>query len=72
MPRQGSIRICAELCISTPKIVYAMSSIDLISNFIPVLGYLDDVIILSALIALMIKHIPNDVWQRSKTEAINM
>lgn len=37
---------------------YALSPIDLIPDFIPVLGYLDDLIVLPALIALSIKLIP--------------
>jgi len=44
-------------------VVYALSPIDLIPDFIPVLGYLDDVILLPALIALTIKLIPRDVWE---------
>lgn len=40
---------------------YALSPIDLIPDFIPVLGYLDDVLILSGLIAIAVKLIPNDV-----------
>lgn len=48
---------------------YALSPIDLIPDFIPVLGYLDDVILLPALVALMIKLIPEEVWTRSKRNA---
>ena len=51
---------------------YALSPIDLIPDFIPVLGYLDDIIILPALIALTVRFIPNDVWQRSREKAADM
>ena len=49
-------------------IVYALSPIDLIPDFIPVLGYLDDVILLPLLIGLTIKFIPEDDLKRAKTE----
>jgi len=39
-------------------VIYALSPIDLIPDFIPVLGYLDDVILLPCLIALTIRFIP--------------
>lgn len=51
---------------------YALSPIDLIPDFIPVLGYLDDVILLPALIALTIKLIPKEIWQRSKAAAVDL
>ena len=41
-------------------IVYALSPIDLIPDFIPVLGLLDDLIILPLLIAITIKLIPKE------------
>lgn len=50
-------------------VVYALSPIDLIPDFIPVLGYLDDIIILPALIALTIRLIPHDVFERFRKEA---
>jgi uncharacterized membrane protein YkvA (DUF1232 family) len=40
---------------------YALSPIDLIPDFIPVLGYLDDLIIVPLGIALVVKLIPPDV-----------
>lgn len=49
-------------------IVYACSPIDLIPDFIPLLGYLDDIILLPMLIALTIKFIPKDLWERKKKE----
>jgi hypothetical protein len=51
-------------------IVYALSPIDLIPDFIPVLGYLDDVIILPLLVALAVKSIPPEVIIRCRDEVI--
>jgi len=48
---------------------YALSPIDLIPDFIPVLGYLDDLIIVPAGIALLIKVIPNGVLQECREKA---
>ena len=44
-------------------IAYALSPIDLIPDFIPVLGYLDDMLLLPLGIALAIKLMPRDVWE---------
>lgn len=52
-------------------VIYALSPVDLIPDFIPILGYLDDLIILPALIALTIRFIPNDVLNRYREEAKN-
>ncbi len=51
---------------------YALSPIDLVPDFIPVLGYLDDIIILPALIILTVKCIPVEVWSRSRNTAEGM
>ncbi len=51
---------------------YALSPIDLIPDFIPVIGYLDDIILLPALIAFTIKMIPAHVWDRFIKEAENL
>jgi uncharacterized membrane protein YkvA (DUF1232 family) len=51
---------------------YALSPIDLIPDFIPVLGYLDDVTLLPMLIALTIKLIPKDIINQCRIESKNM
>lgn len=48
---------------------YALSPVDLIPDFIPVLGYLDDLIILPFLAFLTIKLIPKEVWDNSLEES---
>ena len=53
-------------------VAYALSPIDLIPDFVPVLGYLDDVLLLPALIALTVKLIPKKVWVRCQAELENM
>ena len=59
-----------------PKIIilftlgYALSPIDLIPDFIPVLGYLDDLVIVPALISLSIKLIPEEICASAREKAI--
>jgi uncharacterized membrane protein YkvA (DUF1232 family) len=48
---------------------YALSPIDLIPDFIPVLGYLDDLIIVPAGIALLLKMIPREVMEECRQKA---
>ena len=50
-------------------VAYALSPIDLIPDFIPVLGYLDDLIILPALAALTIKLIPKEKLEECQIKA---
>ena len=58
--------------IAVITVCYALSPIDLIPDFIPMLGYLDDIIILPALITLTIRLIPSDVFERFRKEAEGM
>lgn len=55
--------------IAAAVVVYALSPVDLIPDFIPVLGYLDDLILLPALIAWCVKCIPDDVFDDCRTRA---
>jgi uncharacterized membrane protein YkvA (DUF1232 family) len=53
-------------------VAYALSPIDLIPDFIPVLGYLDDLILIPAGIALALKMIPADVMTEARTNAFRL
>jgi len=50
-------------------VAYALSPIDLIPDFIPVLGYLDDVIILPVLIWLTVRLLPPQVLVEARQMA---
>lgn len=50
-------------------VAYAFSPIDLIPDFIPVLGYLDDLILLPLGIWLSIKLLPREVVQEYRAKA---
>ncbi len=53
-------------------VVYALSPIDLIPDFIPVLGYLDDVILLPAMVALTARLLPQAVFADCRAKAEGM
>ena len=44
-------------------VAYALSPVDLIPDFIPLLGWLDELVILPALLSLAVRLMPEDVWQ---------
>jgi uncharacterized membrane protein YkvA (DUF1232 family) len=48
---------------------YAVSPIDLIPDFIPVVGHLDDLILVPAGIWLLLRMIPNDVLDEHRRHA---
>jgi uncharacterized membrane protein YkvA (DUF1232 family) len=49
---------------------YAMSPIDLIPDFIPVLGYLDDAILLPLGILLVVRMIPPEIMAEHRAAAV--
>lgn len=53
-------------------VVYALSPIDLIPDFVPVLGYLDDVLLLPTMVWLTIKLIPDDVFSECRAKSDDM
>ena len=53
-------------------VIYALSPIDLVPDFIPVLGYLDDLILLPMFAALTINFIPKDVFERNRKASEGM
>ena len=50
-------------------VAYAFSPIDLIPDFIPVLGYLDDLILLPIGIWMVLKLVPGDVLEECRGQA---
>lgn len=66
--RQPETPLSARL-LGALTVAYALSPVDLIPDFIPVLGYLDDLIILPLLIALTVRRIPEEVLIRCRGEA---
>jgi uncharacterized membrane protein YkvA (DUF1232 family) len=55
--------------VAVAVVAYAFSPIDLIPDPIPVLGYLDDLILIPLGIALVIKLIPGEVLQDCREKA---
>jgi len=50
-------------------VAYAFSPIDLIPDFIPILGYLDDLILIPLGITLVLKMIPKDLMDEYRKHA---
>lgn len=50
-------------------VAYALSPIDLIPDVIPVLGYLDELILLPLLVALAVRLLPADVLAECRRDA---
>jgi uncharacterized membrane protein YkvA (DUF1232 family) len=50
-------------------VAYALSPIDLIPDFVPVLGQLDDLVLVPLGIALVVKLVPEPLWNARLAEA---
>ena len=50
-------------------VAYALSPIDIIPDFIPVLGLLDELVLLPVLVAILIKLIPDELMAQCRAEA---
>lgn len=50
-------------------IAYALSPVDLVPDFIPFIGYLDDAVILPFLFFIAIQSIPKPVYEECKAKA---
>ena len=59
--RDRRVPLLAKIIIGV-VVAYALSPIDLIPDFIPVIGYIDDLLLLPLGIWLAIKLIPKDIW----------
>jgi uncharacterized membrane protein YkvA (DUF1232 family) len=53
-------------------VAYALSPIDLIPDFIPVLGYLDELVLIPAGIALVIRLVPREVMADARERAADV
>ena len=51
---------------------YALSPIDLIPNFVPVLGYVDDAIVLTLGVLLMVRLIPGEIMAEHRVSAARL
>ena len=51
---------------------YALSPIDLIPDFVPVIGYIDDIIVLWGLIYMAVRLIPDDVMEECREKSRGM
>jgi len=59
---------CAKFLVAG-IVAYAFSPIDLIPDFVPVLGYLDDLILIPLAIALAIRLVPDSVLADCRAQA---
>lgn len=66
--RRKDVPVYAKIAIII-TVCYALSPIDLIPDFIPVLGYLDDLVLVPLFIFISIKLIPKDIMDECREQA---
>lgn len=60
----------ARICLGA-AVAYALSPIDIIPDFIPVLGHLDDAIILPALVYVALRSLPDGLVDEVRAEMMS-
>ncbi|MDO9391113.1 MAG: YkvA family protein [bacterium] len=55
--------------VAAATVAYAVSPIDLIPDFIPVIGYLDDLVLVPLGVALSVRLIPADIMKECRQKA---
>jgi uncharacterized membrane protein YkvA (DUF1232 family) len=68
--RLGTLAFLYAKALAIGVAAYAVSPIDLIPDFVPVLGYVDDLVIVPAGIALVIRLIPPEIMAQHRDMAI--
>ena len=56
-----------RICLGA-AVAYALSPIDLIPDFIPVLGYVDDALILPLLIYIALRSVPQELVEEARAK----
>ncbi|NJD57281.1 MAG: DUF1232 domain-containing protein [Nitrospirae bacterium] len=66
--REPRVPLAAKV-IAVLVVAYLLSPVDLIPDFIPVLGYMDDMVLVPLGIAIAIRCIPPGIWQECRSQA---
>ena len=53
----------------TFAVFYAISPLNLVPDFIPIIGYVDDVIIIAVLVFLALRAVPDDLLEETRLKA---
>lgn len=70
MSHKDTPRLAKVIC--AVAVGYALSPIDLIPDFVPVIGYIDDIIVLWGLIYMAVRLIPDDVMEECREKSRGM